>query len=82
MKVFDYRNCKLCNGLGVIPERPRKDEKDFPTLIRCPNCKKDFGKDKHALAIHAGLDPMCGAKMISGIVEILRIEQEEEANER
>jgi len=38
--MFDYRNCKLCNGLGVIPERPRKDEKDFPTLIRCPNCQE------------------------------------------
>jgi hypothetical protein len=45
--------------------------------FRCPNCRKDFGNDKAALARHAGEDPMCGAKMISGIIEILKIEQKD-----
>ena len=45
--------------------------------FRCPHCKKDFGNDKHALAVHAGEDPMCGATMVSGILDVLRIEQKD-----
>ena len=42
--------------------------------FRCPNCKKDFGKDRVALSVHAKDNALCGAKIVSGIVEILRIE--------
>jgi len=38
--TWNYKDCPICRGLGVIPERPRRDEKDFPTLIRCPECLK------------------------------------------
>ena len=36
---FDYKNCPRCYGKGVVPEREQLNDKDFPTLIRCPECK-------------------------------------------
>jgi len=33
------KECTNCNGKGLIYQRPRIDFNDYPTLIRCPECK-------------------------------------------
>ena len=38
---YNYKDCPKCFGKGVIPERQPNDEKDYPILIRCPECKKN-----------------------------------------
>lgn len=33
------KECDICNGAGLIFERKRKGDNDFPMRIRCPKCK-------------------------------------------